>query len=455
MRELTGPEIQSGRSGTPHDGSARDPVLPLFAMLDLRTLRERHAEILESCQRRNVSPDVAGALAEHERVTALRTSLNDANRLRNEHQKAGKRPMEDADRDAHVAAGRKLKQDVAGIESELREHEQTLQELMLDLPNFVHPDAPVGGEEAFRILKPGKAKQFDFEPLDHLTLCEQNDLVDFEAGARVSGQKFYFLKNEAALLDLALQRFALDKLIEQDFTAVATPDLARPGIVSNMGYNPRGEETQIYSIEDHDLCLVGTAEITLGGMLANSIVEEAQLPIRLAGISHCFRTEAGAHGRESKGLYRVHQFSKTEMFVFCRPEDSEAQHAELRRIEEEIFDSLEIPYRVIDVASGDLGAPAYRKFDLEAWMPGRGDGGSWGEITSASNCTDFQARRLKSRYRPADGGKPEVLHTLNGTAISNARAILALVEIHQRADGSIGIPKALIPYMGCDSIGPR
>jgi seryl-tRNA synthetase len=179
------------------------------------------------------------------------------------------------------------------------------------------------------------------------------------------------------------------------------------------------------------------------------------LPLRVAGISHCFRTEAGAHGRESKGLYRVHQFSKTEMFVFCRPEDSEAELDRLLAIEQKIFDALEIPYRVIEVASGDLGAPAYRKFDIEAWMPGRGDNGSWGEVTSASNCTDFQARRLKTRYRKADGGKPEIVHTLNGTALSNARAILALVEIHQRADGSIGIPQALIPFLGRDSIGPR
>ena len=212
-------------------------------------------------------------------------------------------------------------------------------------------------------------------------------------------------------------------------------------------------ESQIYSIENHDLCLVGTAEITLGGMLADTIVAEEDLPVRLVGISHCFRTEAGAHGRESRGLYRVHQFSKTEMFVFTRPEDSEAEHQRLLAIEQKIFDALEIPYRVIDVASGDLGAPAYRKFDLEAWMPGRGEGGDWGEVTSASNCTDFQARRLKTRYRPGDGGKPEVLHTLNGTAISNARAILTILEIHQQADGRIRVPEALIPYLGREFIG--
>ena len=191
-------------------------------------------------------------------------------------------------------------------------------------------------------------------------------------------------------------------------------------------------------------------------MYADSSLSEDELPLRLAGISHCFRTEAGAHGRESKGLYRVHQFTKIEMFIFCRPEDSEEHHAELLRLEQQIFDDLEIPYRVINIASADLGAPAYRKFDLEAWMPGRGDSGDWGEITSTSNCTDFQSRRLKIRYRPTgQKKKTEFVHMLNGTAISNARTIVALLENHQQRDGSITIPKALVPYMGCDRIGPR
>ncbi len=422
-------------------------------MLDPRILRDRRDEIAESCRQRNVRADVDASIAAHEEVTALRTEINDANRLRNDHQKSGKRPMDDDERKGHVEQGRALKEKVAGLEADLRDREQQLETLLMALPNFVHPEVPVGDEDAYRVLKEGTPTKFDFEPLDHLALCEKHDLVDFESGAKVTGQKFYYLKNEAALLDLALQRFALDHVMREGFTAVATPDLARPSILTGLGFNPRGKESQIYSIEGHDLCLVGTAEITLGGMLADTIVDEEQLPLRLAGISHCFRTEAGAHGRESRGLYRVHQFSKTEMFVFCRPEDSEAEHDRLRCIEEEIFDALEIPYRVIEVASGDLGAPAYRKFDLEAWMPGRGEGGSWGEVTSASNCTDFQARRLRARYRPADGGKPEILHTLNGTAVSNARAILALVETHQRADGSIGIPPALVPYLGQDSIG--
>ncbi|MCP5045223.1 MAG: serine--tRNA ligase, partial [bacterium] len=305
------------------------------------------------------------------------------------------------------------------------------------------------------ISRSGEIPQFDFEPRDHLQICEQLDLVDFERAAAVAGSKWYYLKNEATLLDIALQRFSLEVLIEEGFTPVTTPDVARPEIIEGLGFNPRGEETQIYSLEGHGLCLVGTAEITLGGMYADTIFDEEELPIKLAGVSRCFRTEAGAAGRESKGLYRVHQFTKTEMFVFTTPEQSEAQHTELLRIEQRIFDELEIPYRVIDIATGDLGAPAYRKFDLEAWMPGRGESGDWGEITSTSNCTDFQARRLKLRFKRKGSKKNEILHTLSGTAISNARARVALLENHQRADGSVAVPKALQPFMGREQIGPR
>jgi seryl-tRNA synthetase len=422
-------------------------------MIDPRSLQTRRDEIVESCRMRRVDVDVDGAIAAQGRVNVLVTQLNETNQRRNEHQKAGKRKLEPEEREAHVVLGRQIKEEVAEIEGRLRELQQQLDERLMELPNFIHPDVPEGGEEDFRIVKDGVPAEYDFEPKDHLALCEQHDLVDFESGASVVGQKFYYLKNEAALLDIALQRLALDFLMPEGFTPIVTPDLARPDMVNSLGYNPRGPETQIYSVADHDLCLVGTAEITLGGMYAGRILDEADLPIKLAGVSHCFRTEAGSHGRESRGLYRVHQFTKTEMFVFTRPEDSDAQLESLREIEERIFEALEIPVRVVDIASGDLGAPAYRKYDLEAWMPGRGEGGSWGEVTSASNCTDFQARRLKTRFRRSGAKKPELVHSLNGTAISNARAILALLEVHQRADGTIRIPKALVPYMGRDSIG--
>jgi seryl-tRNA synthetase len=425
-------------------------------MLDPRILRERRHEILESCRARQIDADVDAAISLQEHANELRSELNEANRLRNEHQKAGKQKLDTAAREAHTSEGRRLKEAVSSLEDRLRDAEAELETALRALPNLLHPDSPRGGEVDFVLVSTcGEPRRFDFEPRDHLALAGDLDLVDFERAARVTGQKFYYLKREAALLEVALQRFALDQLEPEGFVPIVTPDLARPDVIEGLGFSPRGEESQIYSIDGHDLCLVGTAEITLGGMYADSILSESELPIRLAGVSHCFRTEAGAHGRESRGLYRVHQFTKVEMFVFCRPEDSEAQHAELLRLEQQIFDALEIPYRVIDIASADLGAPAYRKFDLEAWMPGRGESGDWGEVTSTSNCTDFQARRLKIRFRREGQKRNELVHTLNGTAISNARAIVAILENHQQADGSISIPKALVPYLGTDRIGPR
>ena len=432
-------------------------MLPYGPMLDPRSLQDRRDEIVESCEARHIRADVDAAIALQEQTNVLRTELNEANRLRNEHQKAGKQKLDDAAREAHTAEGRRLKEEVGEKEEAVRAAEAKLETALRTLPNFLHPKSPRGGEEDFATLETvGSPRRFDFETRDHLALAQDLDLVDFERAAKVSGQKFYYLKREAAMLEVGLQRFALDQLLPEGFVPVVTPDLARPAIIEGLGFSPRGEETQIYSVADHDLCLIGTSEITLGGMYADSILQEEELPLKLAGVSHCFRTEAGAAGRESKGLYRVHQFTKVEMFVFCRPEDSEAQHQELLRLERRIFDALEIPYRVIDIASADLGAPAYRKFDLEAWMPGRGEGGEYGEITSTSNCTDFQSRRLRIRFKRAgEKKKNELVHTLNGTAISNARAIVALLENHQQADGTITIPDALVPYVGTDRIGPR
>jgi seryl-tRNA synthetase len=425
-------------------------------MLDPRALAERRDEILESCRRRGARVDVDAAVAAYEQVAALQTSLNEANRRRNEHQESGKRKLPPEEREAHTAEGRRLKDAVAALEEQLSAARAALDLRLAGLPNFVHPEAPVGGEaDARELRRVGAPTRFDFAPQDHLELGTRLALFDFEAGARVAGQKFYYLKNEAVLLELALQRLALDVLIEEGFTPFTTPDLARRSVVDAMAFSPRGPETQIYSVEGTDLDLIGTAEITLGGLYQDALLDEDQLPIKLAGVSHCYRTEAGSAGRESKGLYRVHQFTKVEMFAFTRPEDSEAMHSELVRIEERIWRKLEVPYRVLDIASGDLGAPAFRKFDIEAWLPGRGEKGDWGEVTSASNCTDFQARRLKARFRRKGGKKTELVHTLNGTAVAVSRALIALLENHQQADGSVKIPQALRPYLGRDAIGPR
>ncbi len=425
-------------------------------MLDPRSLEERRDEVVASCRRRRVAVDVDALIALHERVSARQTELNEANRRRNEHQEAGKKQLQPAEREAHNAVGRALKEAVARIEAELNQQRARFEQGLLSVPNLLHPAVPDGGEEDARELRRcGEPTRFSFAAADHLELGARLDLIDFEAGAKVAGPKFYYLKNEAVLLELGLQRYALEILIEEGFTPLVTPDLARPEIVEGLGYNPRGEETQIYSLANGELCLVGTAEITLGGLYADSILQEEELPILMAGVSHCFRTEAGAAGRESKGLYRVHQFTKVEMFAITRPEESDAMHERLLGIEERITQGLELPYRVVDIAAADLGAPAYRKFDIEAWMPGRGEGGSWGEISSASNCTDYQARRLRTRFRRKGGKKNEFVHMLNGTAVANARLILALLENHQRADGSIAIPKALQPYVGRERIAPR
>ena len=331
------------------------------------------------------------------------------------------------------------------------------QRLKLHSRTLTHPAAPVGltEDESREVRKVGTPRTFDFKPRDHVTLGKDLDLIDFETGGKVSGTGFYFLKNDAVLLDLALQQFAIRKLIAAGFTPIITPDLARNSVLEGIGFTPRGVETQVYSVEDSDLSLVGTAEITLGGMHADELLDEAALPVRYVGLSHCFRTEAGAAGRASKGLYRVHQFTKVEMFAFSTPENSGEIHAQMLSIEEDIFQSLGIPYRVLDICTGDLGGPAYRKFDLEAWMPGRGEHGEYGEVTSTSDCTDYQSRRLNIRYRPAGQKGTRFVHTINGTAIAaSSRALIAIMENGQRSDGGIDVPEALKPFVGKDVIVP-
>ena len=284
------------------------------------------------------------------------------------------------------------------------------------------------------------------------------DLVDFEAGASVAGQKFYYLKNEAALLELALVQYAMQTLVKEGYTPVITPDVARVEVLEGIGFLPRDpdpEKRQIYSLADTDLCLIATAEITLGGMHRDRIFDELDLPKKYVGLSHCFRTEAGAPGRDTRGLYRVHQFTKVEMFVFCTPDQSEDIHLELLRIEESIFQGLGLPYHVIDTCTGDLGGPAYRKYDLEAWMPGRGEHGEYGEVTSTSNCTDYQARRLGVRYKTPGQKGTRFVHTLNGTAVAVTRALLAVLENGQQADGSVVVPEVLRPWLGKERIGPH
>jgi len=424
-------------------------------MLDRKFIVENADRIKTNCAQRGIKCDVDRLV---ERETARRQQLlivEEANRKANETAKMIGKAKDAAEREAMKEEGRRLREQKDAAQAEHDQLDAEARAIQATIPNLTHPDAPVGGEHDAREVKRGATpvRQLDFKAVDHVTLGEKLGLVDFEAGARTTGHGFYFLKNDAVLLDLALQRYALDVLIAEGFTLTTTPDLARNEILEGIGFNPRGPETQVYSIENSDLSLVGTAEITLGGMYFNETLDAEQLPLKLCGISHCFRTEAGAHGAATRGLYRVHQFTKVEMFAYTLPEASDAMHEQLLAIECKIFDGLGIPYRVIDTASGDLGGPAYRKFDLEAWMPGRGAAGEFGEVTSASNCTDYQSRRLNIRVRKKGEKGTHFVHTLNGTAVAISRALIAVMENYQQADGSIVVPDALRKWVGKERIG--
>ena len=411
-------------------------------MLDLKLIRSQPEEIAENCRKRNAHVDIEKLLELDEQVRQITTEVDSVRQRRNEISKEMKGKIPSDERQPLIEESKNLRNEESEKESFLHELVEQRLNLLKQVPNLTHPDSPEGltDEDNMPIREVGTIRKFDFEPKDHLELMEALDLIDFDGGAKVSGQKFYYLKNQAVFLELALAQYALGLLQKEGFTVHMTPDLARSQILDGIGFSPRGEETQIYSLEDSDLCLIATAEITLGGLLADQVLKVDQLPILYAGFSHCYRTEAGAAGRESRGLYRVHQFSKIEMFAFTHPEKSEEMHEKMREIEEQIYQDLEIPYQLVNICTGDLGGPAYRKYDLEAWMPGRG---KWGEVTSTSNCTDYQSRRMNIRYKDADTGKNQFVHMLNGTAIAVSRTLIALIENGQQKDGSIKLPRCL------------
>ncbi len=427
-------------------------------MLDRKFIIENLDAVKANCRNRGVTADVDRlAKLEADRREKL-ILVEQLNRQSNEISKSIGQAKDASERELRKEEGRKLREAKDAAQAELDQLDAQVHEIQLTIPNMAHPDAPVGRDDQANLeVSRGKTpvRKFDFKPLDHLQLGEKWDWIDFEGGARTTGAGFYFLKGELVLLDLALQQWAVRELVKRGFLPTITPDLAQDSILLGIGFMPRGPETQVYSIDGTSLSLVGTAEITLGGLYANQILNEEHLPLRVCGISHCYRTEAGAAGRASRGLYRVHQFTKVEMFGFTTPEQSEAMHQELKQIECELFDALEIPYRVVDTATGDLGGPAYRKFDLEAWMPGRGEAGEWGEVTSTSNCTDYQSRRLNIRFKKTGEKGTHFVHTLNGTAIALSRALIAVLENHQNADGTVNIPKCLVSIMGQDRIGTR
>ena len=427
-------------------------------MLDRKFILENIGLVENNCRDRGVAVDVQKLVTLEQQRRKFQTEAEEANRQANAASKAIGKAGNDQERDLRKAEGRQLREQKDALHAEVEALEKEIREIHSRIPNLSHPSAPVGADDtANRELKRGKTPlpSFNFTPRDHVQLGDILELFDFDAGGKVAGHGFYYLKNEAVLLELALQQFVIRMLIEENFTPIITPDLAKTEILQGVGFIPRGPETQIYSIADSDLNLIATAEITLGGMYADTILQRDQLPIRMCGVSHCYRTEAGAAGRASRGLYRVHQFTKVEMFAFTHPDDSEKMLDDFCDLECKIFDALGIPFRVVDTATGDLGGPAYRKFDLEAWMPGRGEGGAFGEVTSTSNCTDYQARRLGIRYKIKGEKGTHFVHTLNGTAVAISRALIAILENYQQSDGSVLIPEVLQTYVGSEVIAPR
>jgi len=366
-------------------------------MLDRKFILENVEQVKQNCANRGMEVDVDRFVELETRRKSMQAEAEQINREANQVSKSIGKAKDPAERDARKEEGRRLREQATAMKGELDEIMAEADAIHRAIPNAAHADAPIGVDDKSNLeLYKGKTPvpEFDFEPLDHVQLAEKLDLIDFEAGARVAGQGFYFLKNDLVLLELALQRYAVELLMGEGFTPMTTPDLARNEILEGVGFNPRGEETQIYSIENTDLSLVGTAEITLGGMLSGQTIDAEDLPMKYCGISHCFRTEAGAAGRASRGLYRVHQFTKIEMFAFTLPEQSDT-----------------------------------------------------------SNCTDYQARRLNIRYKVKGEKGTKFVHTLNGTAIAISRGVIAIMENYQQADGSIVVPEVLRPLMGKERIG--
>ena len=422
-------------------------------MIDVKELKTRYDEIEKNIKDRYMNVDLDKIVKDQEERAALLLEVENLRSKRNETAQKMKQKLDNETRQLYIQEGKEIKEALAEKEARLTVLDEQFKKEVMTIPNYASPEAPIGKEDkdSLAIKFYGEPTRFSFKAKDHVQLGEELDILDFDKGAKVSGQKFYYIKNKAVILQMALERYAMDIVVKHGFTPFITPDVAKEEILNGIGFNPRGAESNIYTIEGTDTCLVGTAEITLGGYYKDTILNKEDLPIKMTGLSHCFRREAGGAGQYSKGLYRVHQFSKLEMFIYCLPEESESFHKEILSIEEEIFQGLGLPYRIVDTATGDLGAPAYRKFDIEAWMPGRGDEGEYGEVTSTSNCTDYQARSLNIRYRD-DDGKIKFVHMLNGTAVALSRAMVAVIENYQNEDGSITIPPALVRYTGFDKI---
>ena len=408
-------------------------------MLDINFIRQNLTEVERATREKGYQIDLPKLLAldeqrrsELKRVEALRSERNEIAA-----QMKGGKPTPEL-----IAKGKEIKTELAAVEKEFDTTDAEYSKLLRSVPNVIAADVPLGGEEdSVEVKKWGEQGKTG---VDHLDYAVSRDWVDFERGAKVAGAKFYYLKNELALLENALIQFGLKKVREHGFTFMTVPDLVSSKVLEGTGFNPRSsDQSDEYFIEGEDLALIATAELSITGYHMDEIIDEADLPLFYAGLSACFRKEAGAYGKHTRGLFRVHQFNKLEMYAFCLPEESEKIHEKLLGIEEEIWQELGIPYHVVNIAAGDLGSPAYKKYDIEYWSP---VDQTYRELTSCSNCTDFQARNLNIRVRRKNG-EIEVLHTLNGTAVSLARSLVALIENFATAGGKLKVPVALQPYL--------
>ncbi|KAM3237777.1 serine-tRNA ligase, chloroplastic/mitochondrial isoform X1 [Capsicum chacoense] len=429
------------------------------AAIDFKWIRDNKDSVALNIKNRNSNANLELVVQLYDKLLNVQKEVEKLRAERNAVANKMKGKLEPSERQKLIEEGKNLKEELVTLEEELLKLTDELQQEAQSIPNMTHPDVPLGGEDSSTVRKMvGKPAEFSFPVKDHVQLGKELDLFDFDAAAEVSGSKFYYLKNEAVLLEMGLVNWAVSEAMKRGFTPLTTPEIVRSSVVEKCGFQPRGTNTQVYSIENSDQCLIGTAEIPVGGIHMDSILSESSLPLKYVAFSHCFRTEAGAAGAATRGLYRVHQFSKVEMFILCRPDESDSYHEELIGIEEELFSSLGFHFKTLDMASEDLGAPAYRKFDVEAWMPGLG---RYGEISSASNCTDYQSRRLGIRYRPESSSSSsssskkgknaaptQFVHTLNATACAVPRMIVTLLENFQQEDGSVIIPEPLRPFMG-------
>lgn len=418
-------------------------------MIDLRTLRENPDRLRASQRARGEDDAVVDTLLQlDERRRAALTSFES---LRAEQKSLGKSVSQASgeDKQALLARAKDLAGQVKSLEAEAEKLAAELDAVVQTVPNIVEEAAPHGGEDDYVVLETvGEPRTFDFEPKDHLELGELLGALDMERGAKVSGSRFYFLRGVGARLQLGLLNMAMQQAIEAGFIPMITPVLVKPETMAGTGFHVQHDK-EIYRLPDDDLYLVGTSEVALAGYHADEILPAKDLPLRYAGWSSCFRREAGSYGKDTRGIIRVHQFDKVEMFSYCKPEEAAEEHQRLLAWEKDMLAKIEVPYRIIDTAAGDLGMSAARKFDCEAWIPTQG---RYRELTSTSNCTEFQARRLGARYRDKDG-KPQHLATLNGT-LATTRWIVAILENHQQADGSVVVPKALRAYVGLDVLEP-